>query len=215
MELTEHNERVRALAARMPPGPLSRAVCAIGYRADKHTGITSGYSVATMAKESRKPQNLNGAYGISRATLRRAIEALAEAVVIEIRATVRGPDDGWKQANTYLLDYSYTDTGRVSEVWMGRRQRRRQRARKATGGNPAPAKQETERLAALADYPEPPADEEAERMAALADYPEPAESPGSDCAVCEGTHDRSHGGDVQARWKCETCKAHASGGHDG
>jgi hypothetical protein len=72
--LAAHNERVRALAGRMPARALASAVCAIGYRADKATGITAGYSVATMVKLSRgKP------WAISVRSLNRAISVLTAA----------------------------------------------------------------------------------------------------------------------------------------
>jgi hypothetical protein len=125
-----------------------------------------------MAQESRKPRNLNGAYAISESTLRRAIKALTEAGVIKIRATVRGPDDGWKQANDYVIDYDYTDRERIMEAWeMGKRERRRERERR---GNAS-------RLANL-----PPADDEAARIAAeLQDYGDPLDCDDPWC-VCEG-----------------------------
>jgi hypothetical protein len=107
--LAAHDTRVKALADRMPAGALSHAICAIGYWADKDTGITSGYSVETMANESR-----GFAWAISPRQLKRAITARSAAGVIKVQqAPVK---DGRKQANSYVIDYGYTDTGRVGEV---------------------------------------------------------------------------------------------------
>ena len=116
--LAAHNQRVRALADAMPAGPLADAVCAIGYRADKHTGEVSGYSVPTMARLSQgQPWKISGR------ELDRAIRTLAEAGVIKI--THPPAKDGKRQANVYVIDYEWRDTERVSEVWdMGRRGRR-------------------------------------------------------------------------------------------
>jgi len=189
--LAAHNERVRALADVMPAGALTHAVCAIGYRADKHTGITSGYSIPTMARLSQGQP-----WEISPRELDRAIRVLAPAGVIEIR---RPPaKDGKRQANDYEPDYGYKDRERLSEAWeMGKRQRRPERQRRAGKSVTTvtiPADDEAERLAALGDYPEPP------------EPPELAAVPG--CPVCEGRHDLTHGGNPYGKFGCRDCQRH-------
>jgi hypothetical protein len=152
--LAAHNERVRALAARMPSGQLSRAICTIGYHADKVTGITAKYSVATMAKRSqRKP------WAISVRSLNRAISVLTAAGVIAVNndrdATGRIP------ANRYAIDYGYTDADRIGEAWAAESKRRRkERATKSA------------------------------------------------CAICDGSHDPTHGGNGAEAWACEDCRYH-------
>jgi hypothetical protein len=116
--LAAHNERVRALAGKMPVKALASAICAIGYRADKATGITAGYSVATMARLSRgKP------WAISVRTLKRAIPVLTAAEVIAVRQA--RDDTGRVKPNVYALSYSYTDAERVSEAWATANNERR------------------------------------------------------------------------------------------
>jgi len=124
MNLREHNTRVRILADRMPADMLSRAVCAIGYRANAETGITSGFSVQTLANESRK--HVGGSYAISPRQLKRAISILESAEVIRV---LHSPArDGRRQPNVYHIDYGYADAGRLTEAYeMGKRQRRRER----------------------------------------------------------------------------------------
>jgi hypothetical protein len=130
MTLTEHNQRVHALADKMPADMLARAVCAIGYRASSETGITSGFSVATLASQSRK--QLGGSYAISARQLNRAILILKSAGVIRVKHPPAVA--GRKQPNVYHLDYGYTDISRLTEVYeMGKRQRRRQRQTRQVG----------------------------------------------------------------------------------
>ena len=133
MDLTEHNRKVRALADRMPADMLTRAVCAIGYRGSSETGITSGFSIATLASQSRK--QLGGSYAISARQLNRAILILESAGVIRVTHPATA---GRKRPNVYHLDYGYTDIPRITEVnEMGKRQRRRQRQSRP-GGPPGP-----------------------------------------------------------------------------
>lgn len=124
MNLREHNARVRVLADRMPADMLSRAVCAIGYRANAETGITSGFSVQTLANESRK--HLGGSYAISARQLNRAIQTLHSAGVIRVQHSP--PKEGKRQPNVYHIDYGYADIDKLTEAHdMGKRQRRRDR----------------------------------------------------------------------------------------
>jgi hypothetical protein len=116
--LAAHNERARALAARMPAGALASAVCAIGYCADKATGITAEYSVAIMAKLSRgKP------WAISVRSLNCAISVLTAAGVIAVNHD--RDTTGRIQPNRYAIDYAYADTGRIGEAWTAESKRRR------------------------------------------------------------------------------------------
>ena len=170
----------------MPPGPLAHAICAIGYPGDKYTGITSGYSVATLARLSQgQPWQISGR------ELDRAIRTLAPAGVIKV--THPPAKGGRKQANDYEPDYGYTDTERITEAWdMGRRGRRRERQRRRP----------TVTTVTI------PVDDEAARLAALDDYPEPPELPVvPGCPVCEGTHDPSQYGEFH-RFACSICGRH-------
>jgi hypothetical protein len=202
--LDAHNARVKALAGIMPPGPLNHAVCVIGYRADKHTGITAGYSIPTMARLSKgKP------WEISARELDRGIRTLAQAGVIKI--THPPARDGKRQANSYMIDYEWRDTERIAEAWeMGRRERRRKRQQANGVQNRTPSASLTlrETQQGIQDRIAP-ADDEAARLEALDAYPEPPEPlqyPG--CGVCNGTHDLTHDYDLPARMSCRICLRH-------
>ncbi len=202
-----HNAKVKALADRMPARALNHAVCAIGYRANWHTGITSNFTIPRLAHESRKQSNLNGIYAIGKSRLADAIATLSAAGVIEVRhGQLR---NGKRQASSYVIDYGYTDTERIAEVWetVGRRQRRRQRQ---AANVTRPVQLATVESPELAANAAPAADDEAARLAALDDYPEP---PDDDCPVCDGSHNPKDHTEAE-KWGCETCARHQAAGHD-
>ena len=121
MKPRDHNARVYALAGRMPRNMLRHAVCAIGYAANYDTGITSGFSVKTLASESMK--RFNGAEHISARQLTRAINILRNAGALEV---TRAPTvDGRKQPSVYRLVWDYDDAGKLASGYASFREARK------------------------------------------------------------------------------------------
>ncbi len=131
---TDHNARVAALAARMPSDMLRRAVCAIGYRADWTTGITSGYSVRTMAQQSAKRTNLGGSYRISHGKLSDAVRLLSHELVRVLTVT-RGPATSkGRGASFYALDFDWADDGSLRALLIDYRHAEQLRVHLARAG---------------------------------------------------------------------------------
>ena len=102
------------LAERMPSEMLRRAVCAIGYRADFDTGVTSDWPLRNMAAASRKHDNLGGSYRISHAQLAAAVKLLKQAGVLTV---TRQPYVNGKRApSVYALDLDYFDDGTLAAL---------------------------------------------------------------------------------------------------
>jgi len=105
MELQEHYERVRALACRMECKRDRLAVLAIGYTANKDTGITSGYTLTALQTLSRRRKD----QGISRANLKRAMVDLQKANVLKVTRHVNRTS-GKRECNSYKLNFDWPET---------------------------------------------------------------------------------------------------------
>ena len=134
MNLTEHNQRVWALAQRMPSATLRDAVYAIGFAADKSIGTVSNYSVKTLAAMSAK--RFHGKYRISRSSLWNAIGVFRELGVASVAVSKRRMPGGQVANNRIAISLDYGWNGSPAELTEAIRNRRTRRQPQLT---PKPA----------------------------------------------------------------------------
>lgn len=102
MELKEHNQRVKDLAARLPESPprIRLTAYAIGYAANKQTRVVEGFKRDAILLMARR----RGQY-ISAAGFKRGLSDLESMGVIK-RIAHKGKD-GKQRANDYIIDLDW------------------------------------------------------------------------------------------------------------